>query len=110
MKLIKSIMSYNGGCVVAMSGKDCVAIATDRRFGIQAMTLSTEFQKIFPINDNVYIGLAGLATDVQTLAETFRFKVNMYKLYEEREIKPKTFAHLVSSTLYEKRFFFVIHF
>lgn len=28
-------MSYNGGCVVAMKGKDCVAIATDHRFGIQ---------------------------------------------------------------------------
>lgn len=28
----------------------------------------------------------------------------MYKLREEREIKPKTFAHMVSSTLYEKRF------
>ena len=28
----------------------------------------------------------------------------MYKLREEREIKAKTFAHLVSSTLYEKRF------
>ena len=28
----------------------------------------------------------------------------MYKLREEREIRPKTFAHLVSSTLYEKRF------
>lgn len=30
-----SIMAYNGGCVVAMAGKDCVAIATDHRFGIQ---------------------------------------------------------------------------
>jgi 20S proteasome alpha/beta subunit len=28
-------MAYNGGCVVAMKGKDCVAIATDHRFGIQ---------------------------------------------------------------------------
>lgn len=31
-----SIMAYNGGCVVAMKGKDCVAVATDHRFGIQA--------------------------------------------------------------------------
>lgn len=28
-------MAYNGGCVVAMTGKDCVAIATDHRFGVQ---------------------------------------------------------------------------
>lgn len=30
-----SIMAYNGGCVVAMKGKECVAIATDHRFGLQ---------------------------------------------------------------------------
>lgn len=37
-------------------------------------------------------------------AEKFRFKVNMYKLKEEREIEPRTLAHLVSSTLYERRY------
>lgn len=34
-----SIMAYNGGCVVAMKGKDCVAIATDHRFGLQVNLL-----------------------------------------------------------------------
>ena len=36
--------------------------------------------------------------------ETFRYRVNMYTIKEEREIEPETFAHLVSSTLYERRF------
>jgi 20S proteasome subunit beta 3 len=36
--------------------------------------------------------------------ELFKFKTNMYRLREERGIEPKTLAHLVSSTLYEKRF------
>jgi hypothetical protein len=35
--------------------------------------------------------------------ERFRFRVNMYTIKEEREIEPETFAHLVSSTLYERR-------
>lgn len=35
--------------------------------------------------------------------ELFRFKHNLYKLREERAIKPSTFGELVSSTLYEKR-------
>jgi 20S proteasome subunit beta 3 len=96
-------MDYNGGSVVAMVGKDCVAIASDRRFGVQAMTLNMEFQKIFEMNERLFIGLVGLGTDVQTLSELFRFRVNMYKLSEERDIKPKTFAHMVSSALYEKR-------
>lgn len=64
---LQSTMSYNGGAVMAMRGKNCVAIASDRRFGIQAQMVTTDFQKIFPMGERLYIGLAGLATDVQTV-------------------------------------------
>jgi 20S proteasome subunit beta 3 len=37
-------MSYNGGAVLAMKGRNCVAIAADKRFGIQAQTLALDFQ------------------------------------------------------------------
>lgn len=60
-------MEYNGGAVVAMVGKNCVAIACDKRLGVQAMTISTEFKKTFQATPKTYIGLPGLATDVQTL-------------------------------------------
>ena len=56
---------------MAMRGKNCVAIAADRRFGIQAQMVTTDFQKIFPMGDRLYIGLAGLATDVQTVWVSF---------------------------------------
>lgn len=36
-------MDYNGGALIGMKGKDCVAIATDKRFGIQAQTVSLDF-------------------------------------------------------------------
>ena len=36
--------------------------------------------------------------------QRFKFKYNLYKLREERAIKPSTFGRLVSATLYEKRF------
>ena len=49
------------------------------------------------------IGLAGLATDVQTLQQKLAFRTNLYKLREERDIKASTFANVVSSILYEKR-------
>ncbi|KNE68438.1 hypothetical protein AMAG_13091 [Allomyces macrogynus ATCC 38327] len=99
-----SIMEYNGGSVVAMKGKNCVAVAADRRFGVQLLTVSTDFQKTFKVHDKLFYGLAGLGTDVQTLSEKFRMKSNLYKLREERPMEPRTFAHMVSSTLYEKRF------
>ncbi|ADV19552.1 20S proteasome subunit beta 3 [Cryptococcus deuterogattii 99/473] len=99
-----SVMELNGGSVVAMIGKDCVAIASDLRLGNQQVGIAANFDKVFPINDKLYCGLPGLATDVYTLREHLRFRVNMYRMKEEREITPKTFTHLLSSTLYEKRF------
>ncbi|MBN3276853.1 PSB3 protein, partial [Polyodon spathula] len=99
-----SIMSYNGGAVMAMRGKNCVAIAADRRFGIQAQMVTTDFQKIFPMGDRLFIGLAGLATDVQTVSQRLKFRLNLYELKEGRRIKPKTFMSMVSNMLYERRF------
>lgn len=87
-----------------MKGKDCVAIATDKRFGIQGRTMSSKFQRVFQFGPTLFIGLPGLATDTKTVFQRLRFRINMYELRENRHIRPKTFASLVSSFLYERRF------
>lgn len=99
-----SIMSYNGGAVVAMKGKDCVAIAADKRFGVQLRTISSKFQRVFQFGPRLFVGLGGLATDTKTVYQRLRFRINMYELRENRRIKPKTLSSLLSSFLYERRF------
>lgn len=90
--------------MVAAKGKNCVVIASDLRLGQQAMTVACNFDKVFRVTEKTYVGLPGLASDVATLKERFRYRVNMYKMKEERDIEPEIFANLVSSTLYERRF------
>lgn len=90
--------------MIAMAGKDCVGIAADRRLGVQLQTVATDFTKVFPMGSKTYVGLAGLATDVQTLRNLLEFRTNHYKLKEEREISVQTLSHLLSTLLYEKRF------
>eukprot|EP00239_Pterosperma_sp_CCMP1384_P001263 CAMPEP_0197848566 /NCGR_PEP_ID=MMETSP1438-20131217/9127_1 /TAXON_ID=1461541 /ORGANISM="Pterosperma sp., Strain CCMP1384" /LENGTH=191 /DNA_ID=CAMNT_0043460869 /DNA_START=284 /DNA_END=859 /DNA_ORIENTATION=- len=87
-----------------MTGKECVAIACDLRLGIQQQTLATDFKKVFKIHDKLMVGLSGLATDMLTLKQRFIFRHNLYQMREDREMKPETFANMVSSLLYEKRF------
>lgn len=99
-----SIFEYNGSAIVAMAGKECVAIGSDLRFGVQLQTLATDYKKIYKIHDQLFIGLAGLGTDAETLSQRFKFKHNLFKLREERDIKPSAFGQLVSATLYERRF------
>ena len=40
----------------------------------------------------------------QTLSQLLKMRMALYKLREEREIKPETFTALLTSILYEKRF------
>jgi 20S proteasome subunit beta 3 len=99
-----SILSYNGAAMIAMTGKDCVGICADRRLGVQLATIACDFQKVFQLGEKLFVGLAGLATDVQTLHQELQFRLGLYKLEEEREMTPKVFSHLLSQLLYEKRF------
>jgi len=98
------MMEYNGAAVIAMAGKDCIAIASDKRYGIRNQTVGCGMEKVFQMNDRTLVGLTGLATDVQTLQQKFQFRSNMYRLREEREMSPKAFANMVTSLLYESRF------
>jgi 20S proteasome alpha/beta subunit len=41
-----SIMDHNGGSVVAMVGKECIAIACDLRLGTQALGVASDFEKV----------------------------------------------------------------
>ena len=50
-----SILSYNGGAVLAMSGDNCVAIASDLRFGRELQTISTDFTKVNSKNKSLNI-------------------------------------------------------
>ena len=105
-----SIMDYNGSAMIAMKGKNCVAIATDSRLSQQLITISQNMQKVFKVNDKCLFGLAGLATDVKTFSSQLKMKTKMYKLTEKRDIKASTFTNLVATSLYEKRFgpYFVV--
>lgn len=70
----QSILAYNGGAMVAMKGDKCVAIATDKRFGVQAQTVSLDFPKVFEMGPHLFVGLPGLATDIQTVMEKLNFR------------------------------------
>merc|ERR1719444_561537 len=87
-----------------MAGKDCVAIAADTRLGIQAQTVACDFQKLYKINEYTFVGLGGLATDVQTVSQTLKFRNDLYELRQDRKMTPKVFSNLLSTMLYEKRF------
>eukprot|EP00948_MAST-09A_sp_MAST-9A-sp1_P001663 g1663.t1 len=99
-----SALEYNGSALICMVGKECVGIAADRRFGVQQQTVSTNMKRIYSVHDKLFMGLSGLATDVHTLAAKLKASTELYKLRENRDIKPSAFTNMLCSTLYQKRF------
>lgn len=84
---------------------DCkwISAFSDLRLGQQAQTVAMDFEKVFPVTDKLFIGLTGLASDVLSVNQLLNFRCNLYKLRENREIKPEAFSAMLSSLLYEKR-------
>jgi len=97
-------MEYNGSGMVAMCGKNCVAIASDLRFGLRQTTVATDMHKVFKIHDKAFVGWSGLVTDMQTMQQKLTYRTKMYSLREDRLIRPKVLANLISTLLYERRF------
>lgn len=96
-------MEYNGGAIIAMAGKNCVGICSDLRLGSQALMVDNNCEKIFPLNEKVMIGLAGLRTDALTFSQIMNFRLKLFKQKEQRDMPPEMISSLVSTLLYEKR-------
>lgn len=46
-------LELNGGSCLAMAGKDCVALAVDRRFGLEGQLVSTEAKRVLKVRHEV---------------------------------------------------------
>ena len=60
--------------MIAMRGKECVAVASDLRYGVELRTVTTDFPKVFEVSPHLWVGLPGLATDTQTVMQKIRYK------------------------------------
>lgn len=97
------IETFYGGSILAMVGKDCFSIVSDKRLGNNAITVSKSFRRIFKITDRTFIGLPAFVPDCQQLVKKVMKHVSLFRLDERREIEPQELANLVSAILYSQR-------
>ncbi|MCL4140239.1 UNVERIFIED_CONTAM: hypothetical protein GTU68_039278, partial [Idotea baltica] len=87
-----------------MTGKNCVAIVTDLRFGVQISLIQKNFERVFQVGPKLFVGLPGLTTDTQTVLQRLKFRIKMYEMREGRLVQPKTLMAMIQNLLYERRF------
>lgn len=70
----------------------------------QAQTIATNFEKVFQVGKHLYLGLAGLQTDILTVHKRLEFRKNLYEIRENRTMQPERYSSMISKFLYEHRF------
>jgi 20S proteasome subunit beta 3 len=97
-------MESQGGSVIAMKGKDCVAIASDLGFHSDRYIKGTNTPKVFKIHDKLFIGFSGLLGDISSIKQILENEVLNFLLKENRYPEHFELTNILSYLLYRNRF------
>ena len=121
--------TLNGGSLMAMAGKECVALAVDKRFGSGPQMVTVSPRHVWVPHSNLMLAFSGLEGDIQSLADELKIEVaakrnralgfrttglltekdaSLDKTGDKRSrISPPALACLTSHLLYGKRGYYV---
>jgi 20S proteasome subunit beta 3 len=66
--LTQNPMTLNGGSILAMAGKNCVAVAVDKRFGRGQSLVAVRNRPVLYFSDATLVAFTGFERDVQSLS------------------------------------------
>jgi 20S proteasome subunit beta 3 len=101
-------LRWNGGSVLAMAGKECVAVAVDRRFGNVNALIHVAPRKTL-VWENGMVAFTGLEGDVQDLAVELQTRIadkfarGLQRHIRTHVLSPRSMASLTSLVLYRNR-------
>jgi proteasome beta subunit len=85
--------------------KDGVVMGTERRATMGTLIAHKTTQKLFKIDDNLGLTVAGLVGDAQVLARYLSAEVELYKLKRNTRISVKAASTLMANILSGRRYF-----
>ena len=94
-----------GTTTIGMVCKEGVVMATEKRATMGTLIAHTTTQKLFKIDDNLGLAVAGVVGDAQTLARYITAEVELYKLKRGQPMTVKSAATLTSNILAGSRFY-----
>jgi proteasome beta subunit len=94
-----------GTTTIGMVCKEGVVMATELRATMGTLIAHKTTQKLFRIDDNIGLTVAGVVGDAQTLARYITAEVELYKLKRGQPMTVKSAATLTSNILAGSRFY-----
>ena len=98
-------MYMPGATAVGIAFDGGIVLASERRISYGNFVVSKSTKKTFKITDFVGACCAGMVADMQVLAMQMRALTKVRKLELKREIPPNSVAKMMSSLMYERRFY-----
>lgn len=94
-----------GTTTIGLVCKEGVVMATEMRATMGTLIAHKTTQKLFKIDDNLGLTVAGVVGDAQTLARYITAEVELYKLKRGQQMSVKSAATLTSNILAGSRFY-----
>jgi len=94
-----------GTTTIGLVCKDGVVMATEKRATMGTLIAHKTTQKLFKIDDNMGLAVAGVVGDAQTLARYITAEVELYKLKRGQPMTVRSGATLMSNILAGSRFY-----
>jgi proteasome beta subunit len=94
-----------GTTTLGLVCKDGVVMATERRATMGTLIAHKTTQKLFQIDDNLGLTVAGLVGDAQVLARYLSAEVELYKLKRNTNMTVKAASTLMANILSGRRYF-----
>jgi proteasome beta subunit len=94
-----------GTTTIGLVCKDGVVLATERRATAGNMIANKQTQKLFKIDQNIGVTIAGLVGDAQTLTRYLRAEVSLYRLRRNGQLSAEGAATLLANILSGNRMF-----
>ena len=94
-----------GTTTVGLVAKDGVVLGSERRATMGYTIAHKSTQKVFKIDDNIGMTIAGLVGDAQVLVRYLRAEVQLYKLKRGQQMSIQAAATLMSNILHGSRYY-----
>jgi proteasome beta subunit len=92
-----------GTTTVALTCKDGVVLATDRRATMGYYIASKAAKKLYKIDDHLAATIAGSVADAQRVMDSLQAEVRLFKIRNGTPMRVKAAANLLSTILFEAR-------
>ena len=98
-------LSYHGGSILALAGRDAAVLVLDKRIGAGNNLIGDECCRVLEASKRALLAVRGIQGDVQSLLEDVAARLRLRRLEEGDDAcqEPKTLAALVSVMLYGQR-------